>query len=115
VLWSRSDWGCFVLSRHGWLPTSLLSLLCPPTPLHRCLRPETPRQILTCGKEEYKTEVVDKTLDPVWRTNRFQFGAKQDLEKQVFVCDVALSCEVVMTGGFGVAERSGVRMCITTA
>ena len=33
-----------------------------------------------CGKEEYRTEVIDKTLDPVWTKNRFQFGAKQDLE-----------------------------------
>ena len=77
----------------AWLPTCQVANFhdVPSTPLHHRLRPETPHQILTCGKEEYKTEVVDKTLDPVWRTNRFQFGAKQDLEKQVFVCDVAKS------------------------
>jgi hypothetical protein len=68
----------------SWLVANFHAVIAvPSTPLHRRLRPGTPHQILTCGKEEYKTEVVDKTLDPVWRTNRFQFGAKQDLEKQV--------------------------------
>ena len=41
-------------------------------------------QVLTCGKETYKTEIIDKTLNPVWTKNSFQFGgAKQDLETQV--------------------------------
>ncbi len=36
---------------------------------------------LTCGRERFKTEVVNESLDPVWaKTNVFTFGTKEDLE-----------------------------------
>jgi Ca2+-dependent lipid-binding protein len=38
-----------------------------------------PFAVLRCGSEEFKTEVIKKTLDPVWTRNSFEFGTKQDL------------------------------------